>query len=355
MSTDDDLRADNEARRLRTLLGAPEHAPREPLSTADEALLARILATPVAVPAEPARRPWAARGPARIAVAAAVVLGLVVAGISWQSRGTGAQAGPPPVLEFSAGTVDDALADTLPSARDTLTAISGAAAAQPATGGSGVQRIQSYAWYLNFDAARQDAELATTFTDLRISPDGSVVSREVRAPALDLHGDVIDPDRYPLGGAASVDRLPAGTMDADYAAQLPRDPVALRDAFLATDPQCRASTDDEERCLYYAITDLYGRAVVPADLSATVWAMLADEPAARTLGTTRDRVGRTGEAVVMHGPDATDALRLLVIDPATGQLLSWELVGTGLPGTVFDEPTVTSFQAITSAQWVPER
>ncbi|MEN0129184.1 MAG: CU044_5270 family protein [Brevundimonas sp.] len=370
MTTREEWIAREDAQRLRSLLGAPESRVPEPLGAADEAILAGLLAeihadaraddawtnddwtNDEATPARPRR--WAS-APVRIAAAAVFAVALVGAGLAWQSHGTKAEAGPPPVLSFSGGTAADALAGTLPSAHDTLTAVARSAAAQPAVRGSGVQRIQSYAWYLTLDAPRTSAEVAPTFTDLQTAPDGSVVSRETRAPALDLHGNVIDADHYPLGGAATVDRLPAGTSDPHYAEHLPRDPAALRDAFLADDPACRASATEEARCVYYAIVDLYGRVVVPPDLTAAVWSMLADEPTARDLGTTRDRVGRDGDAIVLRGDDVTDALRLLVLDPTTGQLLSWELVGTGLPGAAFDEPTVTSFQAITSASWVPEQ
>jgi hypothetical protein len=345
--------ADDDVRRLRELFGAPDGRQHERLSPADEAILARILAQPVDSRTDPHNRRWAPL-PVRVAAAAVLVVALVVAGISWQSRSMRAEAGPPPVLTFSAGTAEDALADSLAPARDALAAISASAATQPVAGGSGVQRVQSYAWYLNFDAPNLAAEVAPTFGDLQTAPDGSVVNREARAPALGLDGTVIDPDHYPLGGSSSVDRLPPGSSDPDVAARLPRDPARLRAAFLADDPACRSSAAEEARCLYYGIVDLYGRAVVPPDLSAAVWAMLAAEPAARDLGTTRDRAGRDGRAVVMHGEDLTDALRILVVDPTTGQLLSWELVGTGLPGAPFDEPTVTSFQAITSAEWVPE-
>ena len=82
--------------------------------------------------------------------------------------------------------------------------------------------------------------------------------------------------------------------------------------------------------------------------------MLADESAVQDLGTTRDRVGRTGDAVAVRGSQAGDDTVILVIDPTTGQLLSWEDVNTAVLGQTFDKPVVTSFQAITSAEWVPE-
>ncbi|ROS21822.1 hypothetical protein [Cellulomonas sp. PhB150] len=342
--------ADAEARRLRELLGAPGAASGpapEPLSSADEAILARILADPPA--AAPARRggaPWA-----RIAAVAAVVAALVVVGVSWQSRSTPAEAGPPPSLVYSGGTAAEAMAGTLPSAHDTLTAVAASAGTQPVVTGSGIQRIRSYAWFLT-SSGGADTVLFPTFGTLEVSPDGSSVNREVRAPALGLDGHVTDTTTYPHGGAVATTRAPAGTLDANRAAELPRDPAALRAALITAGGD--TCTGAEPQCLVHQVVQLYVTAVVPSDLSEAIWSMLADESAVQDLGTTRDRVGRTGDAVAVRGSQAGDDTVILVIDPTTGQLLSWEDVNTAVLGQTFDEPVVTSFQAITSAEWVPE-
>lgn len=335
--------AEAEAQRLRELLGSPDRRV-EPLSSADEAILARILTKPPTTTSHRGR-PWA-----RVAAVAAAVAALVVVGVTWQSRSTPAEAGPPPSLEYSGGTAAEAMAGTLPPARDTLTAIAGSAGAQPVVTGSGVQQIRSYAWYLS-SSEGADAVLNPTFGTLEVAPDGSAENREVRAPVLGLDGKVIDADRYPTGGAVTTTRTPAGMLDADRVAQLPRDPAALRAAFIAAGGE--TCTGAEPQCLVDQTVQLYATAVVPSDLSQAVWSMLADESAVQDLGTTRDRVGRTGDAVALRGSQPGDETRVLVIDPTTGQLLGWESINTAVPGETFDEPTVTSFQAITSAEWLP--
>ncbi|RHA43548.1 hypothetical protein [Cellulomonas rhizosphaerae] len=340
--------ADAEARRLRELLGAPGQRP-EPLSDADEAILARILASPQEAPSQVPARRGAPTWLRALAVAAAVA-GIVVAGVSWQSRSTPAEAGPPPSLQYSGGTVAEAMAGTLPPAHDTLTAIAASAGTQPVVTGSGIQRIRSYAWYLS-STAGVDAVLFPTFGTLEVSPDGSAVSKEVRAPALGLGGLVVDEGRYPRGGAVATTRTPAGTFDADRAADLPRDPAALRAALVADGGD--TCTGAEPQCIVSQIVRLYGTAVVPSDLSQAIWTVLADESAVQDLGTTRDRVGRAGDAVALRGSQAGDDTVILVIDPTTGQLLSWENVNTAFLTQAFDEPSVISFQAITSAEWVP--
>jgi len=341
--------AEAEARRLRELLGAPVQRP-EPLSDADEAILARILASPQESPATqaPARR-GAPTWVRALAVAAAVA-GIVVAGVSWQSRSTPAEAGPPPSLQYSGGTVAEAMAGTLPPAHETLTAIAASAGTQPVVTGSGIQRIHSYAWFLS-STAGEDAVLFPTFGTLEVSPDGSSVNHEVRAPALGLDGYVIDATTYPHGGAVATTRTPEGTFDADRAAELPRDPAQLRTALVTAGGE--TCTGAEPQCLVHQVVQLYTTAVVPSDLSQAVWTVLADESAVQDLGTTRDRVGREGDAVALRGSQAGDDTVILVIDPTTGQLLSWENVNTAFLTQAFDEPSVISFQAITSAEWVP--
>ncbi|GCD19309.1 hypothetical protein CTKZ_08710 [Cellulomonas algicola] len=348
-------RAEDEVARLRDVLGVEVHIHHDPVTARDEAILRRIVAGGQDRVSASRRR---IRLPVRIAVAFGIVTAIAVAG--FVVRGAQAPAlAAPPMLTYSMSNIQAVAAGSAPPASEALRAIAAEARRQPVEEGHGAQQVLSFAWYINTvvdDEGNTEVELAPTRQATTIGPDGSFSSQETRTPALSPDGRVVDPDRYPVGGAHSGDELPAGTFDAAYAANLPRDPHLLRESLTASQggPElCGTSDVAAASCLGAAVADLYGRWVVPADLSATVWAMLAAEPALADLGEVTDRLGRSGRAVaVPPDPAGANQSLVLVIDAGTGQLLSWEQVSMSIPDLQINEPTVTAFQAITSARWV---
>ncbi len=299
--------------------------------------------------------------PVRMAVAALVVVALVVSGVVWQTwRSTTADARTPALLHFSDADLASVLAGQGEPARESLLGLAAAAGAQPVVPGHGDQQVSSYGWYLDTTIDQSGTAtnvLAPMFTTTVLRPDGSMSSREARARALDVHGNVVD-GQYPPGGQVAGDDLPAGTFDATRAATLPRDPVALRNALITAFAGEGATLDPgaEAGLLLQAVIDLYQREVVGPDLAAALWTALADEPAIVRLGTTTDRLGRPGVAVAAPtGQQDAPAMVALVISPDDGHLLEWDDVVAAVPDLGIDEPAVTAFQAFLSAEWVPEQ
>ncbi len=354
-------RALREADRIRAMfddIPAPGEAA-GPLSARDEAILARILSSEPGAASSGGGLPRARRTVTvrRVVLAAVTVIALVVGGLSWQAwRAVPADALTPAVLPFSDGSVADALAAQGQPAREALLRLAEAAGSQPSASGAGDQVVSSYGWYLN---ASVDADgvattvLAPMFSTTVLRPDGSFSNREIRAPALDVHGRVVDGE-YPPGGQTSGDDLPAGTFDPAYVANLPRDPAALRQALLG--PVTGLDASVETGVLVQLVTGLYAQYVVPPDLAAAVWTMLADEPGLISLGTSQDRLGRDGVAVaVRDGQPEAPALTVLVISEEDGRLLGWEHMVDALPDLGIEEPAVTAFQAFLSAEWASGR
>ncbi|HEY0117754.1 MAG TPA: hypothetical protein VGC04_03135 [Cellulomonas sp.] len=335
---------------------APAVAPAT--SERDEQILARLLSSD--------QPQWAERAavlrrrrvtPVRVAVAALVVIAMVVAGVAWQSwQSSPADARTPALLHFSEADLETVLTGQGQPARQALLGLASDASAQPVVAGHGDQTVSSYGWYL--DAAIDQNGTATTllapmFTTTVLRPDGSMSSHEARGRALDVHGNVID-GRYPPGGQVAGDDLPAGTFDANRAANLPRDPVALRNALITAFAGEGAKLDpgDEATLLIQATMDLYQREVISPDLAAALWTALADEPSIVRLGTTTDRLGRPGVAVAAPtGQVDAPGMLVLVISPKDGHLLEWDDVVATVPQLGIDQPAVIGFEAFLSSEW----
>lgn len=357
-------RATDEIELIRELLrsaGVPAEPIRGEPTEADERALAAVLSG--GSPARPAgfraRRAW--RRPAvRAVAAAATVVAAVAAGIAWQGGGTPAAAGTVPLLPFSDGDLLSVQAGGGTPARTVLDHLAAVAAAQPVPAAEGRQEISSYAWFV---ASTTDADgttesvLAPMYQTMEVSPDGSAVNRVVQGPALDRDGRIID-GRYPPGGPQSTDEFPPGSVDPQRAQLLPRDPAALRTALLAPLEGfgCGANAGTTADCLVRQFVEVQNTAVVPPDLTAAMWRVLAAEPAVVTLGETTDRLGRPGVAVAFDtGLDVPRAVKVLIISPDDGRLLQWEDVLTDDPERGVDSPAVHGFQVYLSSEWVARR
>jgi hypothetical protein len=354
VTPDDNARI--EAARLRHLLNVPRDPKKDfELTPHDSALLSRILAPPSAMPSQRRQRGRVPVG-VRISVACASIAAVVVAGVVVQSQ-TAPAAATPAMLEFTSVSVGQIIAGQSASARPALQALASVAATQPVGQHDGKQVVKSYAWFWTNTVSNDgtsEIELAPTFQTTAIGPDGSFSNQEVRAPALDAAGGVINPNQYPAGGSESKETFPAGSIDPEYPTTLPRDPQALRSALIAAEggeALCSTTPVSEAGCLYNAILSLYTRWVIPSDLTAALWSTLADEPALVDMGRVIDRLGRTGQAIAIPPDPTTRQIAILIIDPGSGNFLASERIADSVPDLDLDEPAVIGFQAIASAEW----
>lgn len=304
-----------------------------------------------------ARRPHARR----IVVVAAVLLVAALAVVpTWRAPQADATTSPP-MLGYP---VAPALAASsqAPPAQDQLLALADLASRQDdaALGTGPVQHVLAQGWYLGVDAdPGLDPDdggtvIVPTVAESWLGADGSFLTSERRGPALGLEGRLVK-----VRGVARVglgDALPAGTFDATRTATLPRDPVALRAALLERLSGMDCSGDAVAACLYLAATDLWDRDVVPADLTAALWRVLADEPGLTTLGDVTDRAGRTSLAVAFPvvSADADPVVRIILIDTGTGRLSGREEVTLDSPSLGLEKPTVTLFRYVVEAGRVSE-
>lgn len=289
------------------------------------------------------RRVWTlvAGAAAAVLVAAAVTV--------LPHRGTpAAEADGPPVLALPVAPEDLARGGGEPAAAE-LTRLADAAAARAGAEAhdAPVQHTVLEGWAMSTDVAQDGATTSTVdpvVAESWLAPDGSMVRREWRGPALGPEGQLEPVDTAP--SAATVDRFPAGTFDAQRVADLPREPGALRAALLdtATGFAC-ADEPSAGWCLYAEVTQIARAADVPPDLEAALWQVLAAEPGFSVAGDVTDRLGRRSVAVAVPASpvDAGPVARVLLIDAATGRLSGWEEVLLPGDGSTVTEPTVRSF------------
>ncbi len=83
-----------------------------------------------------------------------------------------------------------------------------------------------------------------------------------------------------------------------------------------------------------AITDLYKEQVPDPAVRAQLLKLLGSRPDVLDLGTLRDRIGRAGLAIGVSSsqPGGLPARFVMVFDPTTGALLSYEQILTSSPG-----------------------
>lgn len=358
MSTD---RSREEIEQIRELLRSadlPADVFPADVTVQDDQLLERVRsgAVParlVRVASRAASRPAWRRSVTRVAVAAVAVVAVVVGGIVYQGVRAPASAGTPPLLHFSDADIASVLAGQGQPADDALTALAATAASRTEVRGGDYQETTSYSWYEKISDVA--TVLVPSYESFLLGPDGSVVHSQIETDPLDGHGRVVHGDTPPGGTGGGTDEFPAGSLDPQQAANLPRDPQALRAALIATEQGagCDASERATAECLVRAVKDLAAFYVLPPDLDAALWTVLADDPHIVRLGTTTDRLGRAGVAVaVQTGEDAPHGALVLVVSADDGRLLEWDDIAASAPDLGVDSPVVTSFQVYLSAAWV---
>jgi hypothetical protein len=317
-----------------------------PELAADPEQGAQLLRRILAAPAPPRRR--VSRLPGLLAAAAVMLIVLVVAGRDLLTSEPSAAAGTPAMLSY---TADLDHLDRADPAGPALAAAARTAGRAPTAGRTGtVQHVASFGWLLTVDST--ETAVYPTETEQWLAPDGSTRVDQRRSHPLNLDG-TISTTGTATGRAAATDTTPAGTTDPGRAAALPRDPAQLAPALIAAFslPACDQSPAVHAHCVVIAIEDLYAQYVVPNDLAAALWQVLAAEQGPVSLGSTTDRFGAAVTAVALETtPGST--VEILLVSTATGQLTGTETVTLVDPRLGIDRPTVSSFTAIRQSRWV---
>ncbi|ACZ29848.1 hypothetical protein Xcel_0811 [Xylanimonas cellulosilytica DSM 15894] len=290
------------------------------------------------------RRRTVARG-AWLASAAAVVTAVTLA-VTVVFGSAPAVAFPAP-LEYTISTPQGA-ADA-PAAYEELRAAALAARNHPLSVTGDVHYVARSGWLVSVHAGDDvEADLIPTVTQVWLGPDGSARMDQSRGAALDLDGLLKSTDPAAPGVLESTDTAGAGTFDPHLPGTLPRDRQTLRAALLDRSAlPATASVEERSWALAAQIADLHGLYVIPPDLAAAMWEVLADEPAVRHLGLTTARDGRPvhGFAVAWDRPDTgTHQVFVLHVSTTTGQLIGTETVTVADPALDITEPTVTGFE-----------
>ncbi len=302
----------------------------------------------------PARRRWTA---SLVAAAAFALIASVAIPLGWWS-GPAAATGTPRMLGYS--TSPTAMLDGgAPSASSVLLELAAQVdASPPLPRDAEIQFIHTANWLRHTtldDDGTRETYIYPTARQSWLSPDGSLIYREHRGSALDARGRLT---QTPEQGAPSEaeDVLPPGTIDVSTPADLPRDPESLRAELLKrlSGLDCTADPATHAWCLFTEISDLHTFAVVPRDLSSTMWQMLATTSGVSYLGSVADRVGREAEAIAFPPvpDDGYARVLVLLIDRGTGELVGTEQVDLDDPEHEITEPTVTGFTTYLQRAWV---
>ena len=303
----------------------------------------------------PARRRMRDRSRRRLAtLAAAGSLALVTVLGTQLSSGPEAVASSPALLAFSEADALDVMTGRAPSARATLTTLAAAALAAPAVqAGGDVQRVATYAWLFVQDGDTGTISTVPTQSVWWAAPDGAIRSTQSRTGAITQDGQ-IDPTASALSEpTASTDSFPAGSLVPSTLDALPRETTALTTELLTLvgGEMCMGDPVTQASCLATAVQQLFSQYVVPGDLAAALWSTLAEQPAVVDLGSTTDRFGRPGTAVaIAPAPGAPEAVTVLIISPADGQLLGVETITVSDPGV---SGSLAGFTVWNPSAWVP--
>lgn len=348
--------ADREITRIRDLLGLSD-------SRADEAdeqerVLAAVLSRIEREPAAqaPLRRRLGARKAGWWVAAAAMVTGIVVA-VNLTNPDVALAA--PPGLSYRLAQPLDVADGTAPPAREALLEVAESAGRMddPRAEGS-VQFIHSFGWYLAIESSLDDGVQSDRASILPIeerrwtAKDGSHHAVQMPGTPLNTDGSVATDPVETVPGPISTWAEPAGAFADPTLAAIPRDPEGARHALLDGLEVCFS---DEFRaiCLVDAVNRLFVQHVVPPDLAAVLWQVLAAEEEVRLLGEATDRLGRPSMAIgALTGEVGHQSVLVLLVDPETGMGLGNEIVTIEAEYLQIDRPTVTGFTTIVTTDRV---
>lgn len=275
------------------------------------------------------------------ATAAAVVAALVVGSV-WLARPPAASAQPValPIL-----SVQPLSGSTVTASSRLLTLAQAAARAQTAPG-----PIQYRDWAMNLRVAdaRVDTAIVTTEHILATNPDQSIhvtvriadidyptpASRsawEQNAPVT--VGDMLEDMTYPAGQRPVIYPEPAPTTE-----------PALTAFFKAGHPIDEYGTGE----LFVAVTDLAKEQRLTGPQQSAILRLIATSPDVITLGTVRDRAGRSGIAFATDSSfTGLPTRHVLVVDPDSGRLLASETWLTSSAGKLgITAPAATEYTVL---------
>ena len=310
---------------VRRMLSAHDPCPEPPPHGPEaEMLLQRLLASPPPSGRASSRMPAAPRR--RYAVLAVVSAFLVLGGAFGVGRLTSTEsiavAATPSPLQLPAGEGKPA--------RAALMRLGDVAAAQPQLNEGTFFYVKLQSWYLNTRVAGESVEsqLEPQNIEQWLKSDGSGLVRRTRGGSTDTV-------------RSSNDRR------ADLLERLSRDPASLRRKILGY-PALGQDNADIPNAIERVegavdLTRDYGQ--LPPELQSAVWRMLASEGLTER-GKLVDRGGRTGIAFTIDSAySGLPNRHVLIVDPDTARLLSYESVLTKTAGALnVDVPAVTSYE-----------
>ncbi|HWM06305.1 MAG TPA: CU044_5270 family protein [Actinophytocola sp.] len=168
-----------------------------------------------------------------------------------------------------------------------------------------------------------------------IEMEGGWPEGEWRAPCGDFYAQ--ESGREPECGKDGSWQTPNQV----FLAALPRDPDELHDR-LRDDTEGRGSSPDQEMLVYTA--DVLRSGLVPADLRASLYRVLARVPDVEVIERVANLDGRKGIAFGVAGPDTRHDV---IIDPGTGQFIGERQI-TLIDQGAIPAGTVVSFTSVSS-------
>lgn len=324
-----------------------------------EAFIARMRAKKAAPVVRPRRRQFT---PKRIVVGSAALACAVtmVTGIArpWQSPE--AIATTPAILDFEFANARAIATAPGESATTTLLDLAQtASAAGKAQGVGGYQRVVTDNWFTTGETTGEGSKsvLVPQVNETYVYPDG-------RFRLIERRGTPLAPDGRGAPSRGDWEKLPT-VIDEIHAAEATAPDVV--DNFSTVPSVLRGQLLDhagcgdqlgglpDGLCLFSEVQALFTRYVVPHQVAAAMWTVLADVPEVRSLGAVTDRVGRKGVGVSLFDRDDLDKRWILVISPKSGQLLGTEQIllepSEDINHTV---PAILEFTAIITAERTEE-
>lgn len=286
--------------------------------------------------------------------AAAVVAGIVIAVQPWNTPA--ARAGTPPILDFEfaeAQRIADAPGVDPAAALEQLTRA--ASSSESAFNTSAVQHVVIEGWAIDTDFDPDpNSTITPTMSQNWLYPDGRFRSRAYRGNPLAADGRGIPRDGRLDRTTRFIDEEnePAGSRNAQFFTDMPKTVDGVRDALL-DDIKCLERQPGQERtfCLTDQIRNLSHTYVIPPDVMANIWRMLAQEEGIRSLGTVKDRTGRSAVALSFIWDGAPEYRLVLLADPDSGQLVGSErILIKPSPSSPVKPPAIQEFTAIIKSE-----
>lgn len=331
------------------------------LATADE-FIARMKANdagPVDItrdgPTSSAQSNWNWRRYARPIGAAAAVAAISSLILISPWSDPAATAATPPILDYELAKATNIAYAPGVDAKQDLDELSAAASnAKPPPRTGDIQYVQTDSWFATREDDGDSASTKVTPTVVQTwtSPDGSQTVAESKGAPLNAAGRGVKRNAADLS-SAPIQTFPAGNADPEAISDLGDTPDEVRTDLLAAG-ECDPASDPTitAQCLYSVIAGLANQNVIPPAKASLIWAAISTESGFRSLGTVRDRAGRSGVGISVVSAETPQFRSVLIISPRTGQLLGVEeILIKSDPAAGLEAPAVNAFTAIVVADY----